>query len=158
MLGPMDVRIRSASLEDMSHVVRHRRAMFEEIGFRDPAVLERVESLSRDYFRKALPTGAYRGWIREDEMGKVLGGGGIVISCWPGYPGERHAKRAWILNMYTEPEARHHGVARRLVQTMLDWCRREGFSGVSLHASSAGRPLYESFGFQPTNEMALSLG
>ena len=131
--------------------------MFEEIGFRDPAVLGRVDGLSREYFEKALSAGAYKAWIAEHPSGSVLGGGGIVISPWPGYPGENHAKRIWILNMYTEPEARRHGIAKRLVQAMIDWCRKEGFSAVSLHASDAGRPLYASLGFQPTNEMTLHL-
>ena len=40
---------------------------------------------------------------------------------------------------------------------MIDWCRKEGFSAVSLHACDAGRPLYASLGFQPTNEMTLRL-
>ena len=29
---------------------------------------------------------------------------------------------------------------------------------VTLHASDKGRPLYESLGFEPTNEMRLKLG
>ena len=40
---------------------------------------------------------------------------------------------------------------------MIEWCRKKGFSAVSLHASDAGRPLYETAGFQPTNEMTLKL-
>jgi GNAT superfamily N-acetyltransferase len=59
--------------------------------------------------------------------------------------------------MYSEPEARRLGIAKQLLQTMLDWCRHEGFRSVALHASPAGRPLYESLGFQPTNEMRLPL-
>ena len=59
--------------------------------------------------------------------------------------------------MYTEPAARRRGLAKRLLQVMTDWCREHGFSNVSLHASDAGRPLYESFGFRPTNEMRLKL-
>jgi GNAT superfamily N-acetyltransferase len=153
----MEIRIRAAGIEDLRHILHHRRAMFEEIGFRDAAVLDRVDRFSREYFEEALPAGAYKAWIAEDANRRVLGGGGIVISPWPGYPGENHAKRVWILNMYTEPEARRHGIAKRLVQAMIDWCRKEGFSAVSLHASDAGRPLYASLGFQPTNEMTLQL-
>jgi GNAT superfamily N-acetyltransferase len=59
--------------------------------------------------------------------------------------------------MYTEPGARRRGVAKRLLEVMINWCRIKGFSGVSLHASSAGRPLYETVGFQQTNEMILKL-
>ena len=132
--------------------------MFEEMGFRDAAVLERVETASREYFNEALRAGTYLGWMAEDLDGQVVGGAGIVVAAWPGFPGEEHAQRAWILNMYTEPRARRCGVARKLMQAIVEWCRNQGYGSVSLHASEAGRPLYESMGFQPTNEMRLKLG
>jgi hypothetical protein len=40
---------------------------------------------------------------------------------------------------------------------MTQWLKEQGFGSVVLHASDEGRPLYESLGFQPTNEMRLSL-
>jgi|SRR5438093_13513086 len=138
----MEIHIRMAGVEDLKHILDHRRAMFEEMGFRDTAVLDRVEDLSGDYFSKAL---------------QIVGGGGIVVADWPGYPSENRAERACILNMYTEPRARRCGVAKRLLEAMIAWCRIRGFSTVSLHASSEGRPLYETVGFQQTNEMMLKL-
>jgi len=137
--------------------MHHRRAMFEEMGFRDASVLAAVDTASEKYFKKALPTGAYQAWMAEDSNGQVVGGGGIVVTAWPGYPGESLAERPWILNMYTEPEARGRGVARRLMETMVAWCRQRGYGAVSLHASAVGRPIYESIGFQQTNEMSLKL-
>jgi len=153
----MELHIRKAGVEDLKHILHHRRAMFEEMGFRDTLVLDRVDDLSQAYFSEALQTGTYRGWIAEELNGEIVGGGGIVVADWPGYPGENNAERVWILNMYTEPRARHHGVAKRLLEAMIEWCRTNGFGSVSLHASSAGRPLYETIGFQQTNEMMLKL-
>ena len=153
----MEIRIRQAGAADLRHILHHRLAMFEEMGFRDAAVLDRVEAVSREYFTEALRAGTYLGWMAEDSNRRVVGGGGIVVAEWPGYPGENHAKRAWILNMYAEPGARRVGVARRLMEAMIEWCRDEGYGSVSLHASAAGRPLYENMGFQPTNEMTLKL-
>lgn len=154
----MQIKIRNANLDDLSHIVHHRRVMFEEMGFRDPAVLAQVAESSREYFSEALRSGAYKAWVAEDANGSVVGGGGIVIANWPGYPGENLAKRAWVLNMYTEAEARRCGVANKILKVILDWCRAAGFRSVSLHASPAGRPLYEAAGFRPTNEMRLILG
>jgi GNAT superfamily N-acetyltransferase len=153
----MEIHIRKAGIEDLKHILHHRRAMFEEMGFRDTPVLNRVQDLSREYFSEALRIGTYRGWLAEELNGQIVGGGGIVVAAWPGYPGENHAERAWILNMYTEPGARRCGVAKRLLEVMIEWCRIEGFSSVSLHASSTGRPLYETVGFRQTNEMMLEL-
>lgn len=153
----MEIKIRNANLGDLNHIVHHRQAMFKEMGFRDPAVLVQVEESSREYFSEALRTGTYKAWVAEDANGSAVGGGGIVIANWPGYPGENLAKRAWILNMYTEPEARRRGVAQKLLKVIIEWCRAAGFRSVSLHASPAGRPLYEATGFEPTNEMRLTL-
>jgi GNAT superfamily N-acetyltransferase len=153
----MEYRIREAGVADLPHLVYHRRAMFAEMGLGDGAALDLVDEASKQYFIQAVEEGTYKGWLAEAADQRVIGGGGIVLARWPGYPGETLAQRAWILNMYTEPTARGAGVARRLVQVMIDWCREHRFSSVSLHASDAGRPIYESFGFEPTNEMRLKL-
>ena len=47
--------------------------------------------------------------------------------------------------------------ARRLMDEMIAWCRGRRMTTVYLHASEEGRPLYESLGFTPTNEMRLRL-
>ncbi|HET7106814.1 MAG TPA: GNAT family N-acetyltransferase [Candidatus Acidoferrum sp.] len=154
----MQFHIREADLNDLHHLVHHRRAMFEDMGHCDPALLDRVDQASQAYFTAALPLGTYKAWLAQTPDARVVAGGGVVIADWPGFPGELLPKRAWILNMYTEPEARRRGIAKQLLQTILDWSRANGFRSVSLHASTAGRPLYESLGFQPTNEMRLPLG
>jgi len=57
-----------------------------------------------------------------------------------------------------EREYRRQGIARKLMQSMIDWCRQQDFISVGLHASDEGRALYEQLGFEPTNEMQLELG
>ncbi len=60
-----------------------------------------------------------------------------------------------MLNVYTRPDQRRQGLARRLMEVVLDSCRTLGIRTIILHASEAGRPLYEALGFEPTNEMRL---
>ena len=150
-------RIRTAAIGDLPHLLHHRRAMYESMGHTDEAMLDEVLRVSELYFRIALPNGRYRGYLAETEEGRVVGGGGIVINDWPAHPRETMPLRVWILNMYVEPEFRRLGIAKRLMEAMVGWCRAEGFRNVSLHASNEGRPLYEAMGFVPTNEMRLEL-
>ncbi len=154
----MEFQIREATIADFLQLIHHRRAMFEDMGHRDTPALDRVDEASKNYFTQALRDGTYKAWLAEDADSAILAGGGIVLASWPGFPGETLAQRAWILNMYTEPRARRLGIAKRLLQIMLDWCRAHGLHTVSLHASPAGRSLYDSLGFRPTNEMRLTLG
>ena len=160
----MEIRIREAGIEDVRHLVHHRRAMFEDMKQGTAAELDRADERAREYFESALRAGTYKGWLAEDQdelddarNARVVAGGGMVIVPWAGYPGEKHAARVWIVNMYTEPHARRRGLAKQFVNIMAEWCRAEGFGSVSLHASDAGRLVYEPLGFQPSNEMKLSL-
>lgn len=146
--------LRPATPADIDTLIHHRYCMWRDMG-RDAEQLTLVEPAARTYFTAALPSGAYRGWLAEADR-KIVGGAGIVISAWPGMLGSPLAKRAMILNMFVEQEYRRRGIARALMETMIAWCKAEGFTSVGLHASDEGRPLYESMGFEPTNEMRLN--
>jgi GNAT superfamily N-acetyltransferase len=88
---------------------------------------------------------------------RVVGGGLIIVSPWLSHPYDQQCRQPTVLNVYVYPEFRRRGIARQLMQTMIDWCRKEEFVNLSLHASKQGRPLYESMGFEPTTEMRLKL-
>ena len=149
--------IRSATPADLAILIRHRRMMWWDMGRRDETALSLMEAAARQYFQAAVADGSYRGFLAVNEEEEVIGGGGIVISPWPGVLGQLSASRAMILNLYVEAEFRRRGVARKLLAAMIAWCRGNGFANISLHASDAGRPLYEQLGFRPTNEMRLEL-
>jgi GNAT superfamily N-acetyltransferase len=152
-----EIRIRPATTEEIPHVLHHRRTMFAEMGRGTAADLDAMVVTTQQYLRAALPSGAYRGWFALTEEGRVVAGVGIAIAPWPGSPDDPAAKRGWVLNVYTEPEFRRQGIARRLMDTLVGWCRAEGFGSIALHASEFGRGLYHQMGFRPTNEMRLYL-
>ena len=88
----------------------------------------------------------------------MVAGGGVTILPFQSNPHDPGPRRAWIQNMYTEPEYRRRGLAREILRVIVAWCEEDGFRAVSLHASDEGRALYEAAGFRPTNEMRLALG
>jgi GNAT superfamily N-acetyltransferase len=149
--------IRPATPADVESILHHRREMFRSMGYGDEAALERMATACRGYFASAVSDGSYLGWMAIADDGGVVGGGGICLMDWPSNPRDPQTRRAMILNMYVEPGCRRRGIARALMQTMIDWCRAHDFRNVDLHASDEGRPLYESMGFKPTNEMRLEL-
>ncbi|HEY7351669.1 MAG TPA: GNAT family N-acetyltransferase [Terriglobales bacterium] len=76
---------------------------------------------------------------------------------WPPHMVGSNPRRGNILNVYTAPEFRRRGIARRLLDAVLDWCNVNKVDFVILHASDEGRSLYQSLGFQPGNEMRIKL-
>jgi len=148
--------IRPATLDDAGCLVAFRRAMFESMGVHDVTSLASMEAAVSTYLRAALPSGEYRGWVAEIE-GRVVGCGGLVVQHMPPGPRNLDGRQGYILNIYTVPEWRDHGIATAIVQTMLDHLRQMGVPVATLHATEAGRPIYERFGFAPTNEMRLTM-
>ena len=62
-------------------------------------------------------------------------------------------RHAIVLHVYTEPAWRRRGLGELVMLEVLAWARREQLDRLVLHASEAGRPLYERLGFVATNEM-----
>lgn len=151
-----DVLIRQATSDDIPELLRHRQGMYEDMGYNDAAAMSRMVSTCKPYLATALADGSLHAWLACAGK-KVVAGGFVLVNPWPSHPYDGQCRRATILNMFTDPPFRRQGIARRLMQTMIDWCRTEGFVHVTLHASDKGRPLYESLGFQPTNKMRLNL-
>ena len=153
-----DITIRMATVDDAPVIVHHRRAMFDDMGHTDPAGLDAMCESFAPYVSQALGHSLYRGWLAQGDDGRVIAGGGLIVHKWPSRPvNPVEPRRAYILNVYTEPEYRGRGIARRIMNEIVEWCRAQGFRSVSLHASVFGRHLYESMGFEPTNEMRLNL-
>ncbi len=151
-----EIRIREAATDDIPHIMQHRRDMFWEMGNHDEEAHREMLVHTEAFLRSSIPLGTYRGWLAEARE-RVIAGVGIAILPWPGSPDDPAPRRGWIINVYTDPEFRRQGLARRLMNALVDWCRESGFANVSLHASVFGRPLYEDMGFRQTNEMRLRL-
>jgi GNAT superfamily N-acetyltransferase len=148
--------IRPARTDELSIVLHHRRQMYIDMGDKDLRALDDMERASRAVFGEALRSGTYRGWFAE-AAGEVIAGGGVLLVPFQPSPRQPQLLRPFIVNVYTEPSYRRRGLARRLMQEMVAWCREQGYGAVSLHAAEEGRRLYESMGFLPTNEMRLEL-
>ena len=152
-----EITIRRATPRDCDVILHHRRSMFQEMkeGTRDE--LDRTVQVTRPWLMEALANGAYQGWLAEDGRGKVVAGAGVVILSWPASPKNPENRRALIVNVYTEANFRGQGLARRLMLAVLHWLKQQGFRMASLHASEAGKHLYETLGFRVSNEMQIRL-
>jgi GNAT superfamily N-acetyltransferase len=153
----MRIVISPAISNDAENIVRHRRAMFSDMGYRDQAALDAMCAAFRPWLAARMAAGEYLAWMARTADGRAAGGLGLWLMDWPPHMIGAGARRGNILNVYTEPEFRRQGIARRLMRTALEWCRGNSIAAVILHASAEGRALYESLGFQPTNEMRIAL-
>jgi GNAT superfamily N-acetyltransferase len=152
--------IRLATPADAPILAQHRVAMFRDIGTIHPASEADLLAASIAYFASALVSGEYVGWVAQepDDPHVVVAGAGVQLRSLlprpePSGKGLLLGAEGLVLNVYVEPRWRRRGLARRLMQEILEWAPTAGVARLVLHASKEGRPLYEALGFMATNEM-----
>ncbi|MBX3064286.1 MAG: GNAT family N-acetyltransferase [Anaerolineae bacterium] len=153
----MNLTYRRITFDDAATVTYHRRSMYEAMGNTDPAILDPMEANFIGWVKRRLEDGTYLGWFCLDGE-KIVAGVGIWLQDWPPHVLDPQGPRAYILNVFVEPEYRQQGIARELTQHCIDWSREQGIKVITLHYSDAGKFVYEKLGFQESNEMRLRLG
>lgn len=154
MTAPLTIR--RATPEDAAEISRHRFQMFAEMGDSDAALLQASLPAFAEWVIPRLRDDRYIGLLAVDGE-KVAAGAGMFIMDFPPGPLSLTPCRAYILNVYTYPEYRRRGLAQRLVGGLLTIAREKQIDVVSLHASAAGRSVYEAMGFTATNEMRMRM-
>jgi GNAT superfamily N-acetyltransferase len=149
--------IRRASTADLQTLVAHRRAMFEDMGYKDEAALNLMSARFQVWLLEHMNSGEYHAWLISAPDGSIAAGAGLWLMDWPPHMIGQSARRGNILNVYTVENFRRRGLARELMDAVLLWCRENAVDTIILHASPDGKSLYESMGFMPTNEMRLHL-
>lgn len=148
--------IRPAEPSDVGIIAEHRAAMFRDMGqLPSNAEYARLREVSEAWLTGLFINNQYVGWLVEDNL-RIVAGGGILIREQLPVPGcYKIGPCAHIINVYTSPAYRRRGLARRLLILMLQWCAMQKMDQVTLSASDEGRSLYEALGFQPTSDMRL---
>ena len=123
-------------------------------------MLRIVNNLSDDYVFPDLIVNESRDYFLSGDQTTVLAlDGDNVVGCASmSYmrimPTFSHptGKRAHLMNVYTRNEYRRQGIARKMVQMLIDDAWNRGATEISLDATTMGRPLYESLGFTDSKE------
>lgn len=88
----------------------------------------------------------------------IASDGNDVIGIIGGYRSQSDGPVIELVSMWIAPSARGKGIARELVEALLDWAKTAHVRAVELwvteRASSPALKLYESAGFVPTGERA----
>jgi GNAT superfamily N-acetyltransferase len=139
--------IRRAVNTEAAIIATHRAAMFRDMGELPITQVPVMEAAMTPWFAERLTCGEYVGWFVEYE-GEVVAGGGVLLrDLWAMPRSLVPGQSAHVGNVYTEPAHRRRGLARLIMETILDWCASNAIDLVTLSASPEGRPLYEQLGF-----------
>ncbi|MDH4566924.1 GNAT family N-acetyltransferase [Pseudomonas sp. BN414] len=143
--------------EDVPMICRHREAMFLEAGG-VPSGLRVMTEHFRPWLHERLADGRYYGFALMDE-GQPVAAIGLMSIDWPPHPAHPDRdQRGYVLNVFVEPAYRRRGLASALMRLAEAEFEQRGLSFAVLHATEAGRPVYEELGWAATSEMAKAIG
>ena len=143
------IEYRIATDKDIELMMRSRLEM-----------LRVVNNLSDDYeYSEDIVNNSREYFLNGDQTTVLVLDGDKVIGCasmsyMTIMPTFSHptGKRAHLMNVYTNPSYRRQGIARKMVNMLIDDAWSKGATEISLDATKLGRPLYESMGFIDSNE------
>lgn len=148
--------LRRATLRDLDTLVDHRRAMWRAMGGFTASDLDAADRVYRRWVRPRLASGGFVAWIAESR-GKALASGGLWLTRIHPRPRAPGGRVAYLMSVYTAPEARRKGLATRITKAAIAEARARDVEAVTLHASRQGRSVYARLGFDRTWEMRKTL-
>lgn len=151
------ITYRLATLDDVPVIVRQRHGMFVDMGKPDDATMRQHSEIFAAWLPKKIESREYIGFVAANEAGENIAGAGLWTPDWPPHPDKPTTRRGYVMNVYVNQAYRRMGIARKLMLDLMDYCRKENRLLLTLHASDAGYPLYESLGFHETNEMRIEM-
>ena len=143
------VEFKIATNDDIDLLMSSRLEMLKVVNNlpQDYEYTDEIVSESRDYF------------LNGDQVTVLALDGDVVAGCASMsfmriMPTFSHptGKRAHLMNVYTRSEYRRQGIAREMVNMLIDETWKRGATEISLDATKMGRPLYESLGFTNSTE------
>ena len=149
--------LRLAQASESEIITAQRQGMFEAMGSADAAALAQMSELYIPWVRARIEQGLYLGWFACTDAGSIVGGAGLWLVEWPPTVLAPGTTRGYVMNVFVDPAHRGQGLATQMMRAIMAWCHDHGILTITLHASDQGRPIYESLGFDQTNEMRIIL-
>lgn len=104
----------------------------------------------KEYYRKHMDDGTFVSYLAFDGD-KIIGTSGMSFVEKPPYFGCPTGKIGLLSSMFTDPDYRRMGIAKELLDRVVNEAREYGCGIVQITASDMGVKLYTSYGFEHNN-------
>ena len=136
----------TANQNDINDLVKLRISyLLEDYGEIPSDKLSLISDNLPDYFHTHLNKDLFAFVCREESV--LLGCCFLYISEKPSNPAFINGKTGTVLNVYTKPQFRKQGIARKLIKLLLSQAEILNLDFVELQATDSGYNLYKSVGF-----------
>lgn len=154
----MNLRYIRSTTADIDLLVKTRIAILRAANELDLSVnLSEVERQSREYYLHALEDDIHTAYLVYDQDWIIATGGISYYRVMPTYRNPT-GKRAYIMNMYVDPEYRRNGIASHVLDLLIEDAQSRGINDIALEATAVGKPLYLARDFLPAESEMIFMG
>lgn len=139
----MSIEYRKLRMSDLEVFISMRINQLREEGAKEDIDLRPA---LRDYYTRHISDGTFVSWLAVDGE-KIVGTSGMSFVEKPPYFGCPSGKMGLLSSMFTDPEYRRRGIAKKLLSLVVEEAREYGCGTVQITASDMGVLLYTDFGF-----------
>lgn len=139
----MSIEYRKLRMSDLEVFISMRINQLREEGAKEDIDLRPA---LRDYYTRHISDGTFVSWLAVDGE-KIVGTSGMSFVEKPPYFGCPSGKMGLLSSMFTDPEYRRQGIAKKLLSLVVEEAREYGCGTVQITASDMGVLLYTDFGF-----------
>lgn len=100
-----------------------------------------------DYYHRHLADGTFISWLALDGEAVVATSGMSFVEK-PPYFSNPTGRIGLLSSMYTHPDYRRQGIAKQLLEKVVEEARQYGCGAIWITASDMGVLLYTDFGFE----------
>ena len=134
---------RKLTPSDLDTFIRMRITQLREEGATEDIDLEPA---LKDYYNRHLSDGTFVSWLALDGE-KIIGTSGMSFVEKPPYFSCPTGRIGLLSSMYTDPGYRRMGIAKELLDRVINEAREYGCGVVHITASDMGVKLYTAYGF-----------
>ena len=139
----MTITYRKLTAADLDTFISMRITQLREEGATED--IDLVPAL-KDYYNRHLADGTFVSWLALDGE-KIIGTSGMSFVEKPPYFSCPTGRIGLLSSMFTDPGYRRMGIARELLDRVVNEAREYGCGAVQITASDMGVKLYTSYGF-----------
>lgn len=139
----MKITYRKLTAADLDAFISMRITQLREEGATED--IDLVPAL-KDYYNRHLADGTFVSWLATDGK-KIIGTSGMSFVEKPPYFSCPTGRIGLLSSMFTDPGYRRQGIAKELLDRVVNEAREYGCGAVQITASDMGVKLYTAYGF-----------
>lgn len=134
-----------------------RLQLFKELSEIDAkANISALEMASKEYYDSHIGKDLLCWGIASGD--EIVATASLCLFSRMPYAGNLAGKEGYILNVYTVPLFRRRGMSKSLVDTIVEYAKKNGIARLWLNSSEQGKSIYQECGFvENDTEMELTV-